>query len=174
MVAPRESATLAQRLIADTLTKQHIARQQLTIHADRGSSMASKTVAQLLADLGVTKSHSRPHVSDDNPFSEAQFKTLKYRPDFPRRFGSIEHAREHCRTFYTWYNGVHRHSGIGYHTPHDVHYGHAAHVRAARADVLADAYTRNPERFVRHHPEPPELPAAAWINRPPPMDSMNP
>jgi transposase InsO family protein len=117
MVAPRESATLAQRLIADTLTKQHIARQQLTIHADRGSSMASKTVAQLLADLGVTKSHSRPHVSDDNPFSEAQFKTLKYRPDFPRRFGSIEHAREHCRTFYTWYNGVHRHSGIGYHTP---------------------------------------------------------
>ncbi len=174
MVAPRESAALAEQLIAQTLAKQNIQRDQLTIHADRGSSMASKTVAQLLADLGVTKSHSRPHVSDDNPYSEAQFKTLKYRPDFPRRFGSIEHAREHCRTFYTWYNRDHRHSGIGFHTPHDVHYGHARAVRDARADVLAAAYARNPERFVRKHPEPPALPTAAWINRPLEIDSMNP
>jgi putative transposase len=174
MVAPRESAALAERLIADTLLKQRIPDGQLTIHADRGSSMSSKTVAQLLADLGVTKSHSRPHVSNDNPFSEAQFKTLKYRPDFPHRFGSIEHAREHCHTFYTWYHRAHRHSGIGFHTPHDVHYGYAEDVRAARTDVLAAAYNRNRERFVRKHPQPPALPGAAWINKPAPVDPMNP
>jgi len=140
--------------------------------------MASKTVAQLLSDLAVGKSHSRAHCSNDNPFSEAQFKTLKYRPDFPDQFGSIEHARQHARTFYTWYNAEHRHSGIGYHTPHDVHYGHAAVVRAARATVLAGAYRRHPERFVRKHPEPPEPPTTVWINKPEEpdhtVDSTNP
>lgn len=166
MVASRESATLAERLIADSLRKQGIGRDQLTIHADRGSSMASKTVAFLLADLGVTKSHSRPHCSNDNPYSEAQFKTLKYRPDFPDRFGSIEQAREHCNDFFTWYNHDHRHSGIGLHTPADMHYGRASLIQARRADVLTDAYRLHPERFVHKHPQPPELPAAAWINKP--------
>jgi len=166
MVADREDARLAERLLGDAITKQGITRDQLTIHADRGSSMASRTVAELLADLGVAKSHSRPRCSNDNPFSEAQYKTLKYRPDFPERFGSIEHAREHSHEFFTWYNADHRHSGIGYHTAHDVHYGHAEHVRAARADTLSLAHARNPERFVRKHPEPPALPTIVWINKP--------
>jgi putative transposase len=166
LLADRESTTLAERLLADTIIKQNVDPGQLTIHADNGSSMASKPVAFLLADLGVTKTHSRPHVSNDNPYSEAQFKTLKHRPDFPDTFGSIEDARAYCRTFLTWYNEQHRHSGIGYHTPHDVHYGHAGAVREIRADVLTAAYTRNPERFVRGNPQPPDLPEAAWINRP--------
>jgi putative transposase len=178
LLADRESAELAEQLLADTIAKHQVDRDQLTIHADRGTSMASKTIAQLLADLAVTKSHSRPRCSNDNPFSEAQFKTLKYRPDFPDRFGSVEHARDHVRAFYTWYNGEHRHSGIGYHSPHDVHYGHAGDVRQARADVLAAAYTRTPERFVRKHPEPPALPTTVWINKPdepdPASDSENP
>jgi putative transposase len=168
MLADREDARLAEALLADSVAKQHVDRGQLTIHADRGPSMASRTVAELLADLGVTKSHSRPRCSNDNPFSEAQYKTLKYRPDFPDRFGSTEHARDHCHTFFTWYNHHHRHSGIGYHTPADVHYGHAHAVRAARADTLTAAYTRTPERFVRKHPEPPALPTTAWINQPSP------
>ena len=133
MVATRESAALAEKLIAATCAKQHIGRGQLTIHADRGSSMTSKPVALLLADLGVTQSHSRPHVSNDNPYSEAQFKTLKYRPGFPRRFDSIEAARAHCQDFFPWYNDVHRHGGLGLHTPADVHYGRAAAVQAGRA-----------------------------------------
>ena len=166
MVADREDARLAERLLGDSVAKQGITRDQLTIHADRGSSMASRTVAELLADLGVAKSHSRPRCSNDNPFSEAQYKTLKYRPDFPDRFGSIAHARDHCHQFFTWYNTDHRHSGIGYHTPADVHHGHHHTVRAARAQVLDAAYTRNPERFVRKHPEPPELPTTVWINKP--------
>jgi putative transposase len=166
LLADREDAALAERLLTDAITKQGITRQQLTIHADRGTSMASKTVAQMMADLGVTKSHSRPRVSNDNPFSEAQFKTLKYRPDFPDRFGSIQDARAHCRSFFTWYNTIHRHSGIGWHTPHDVHHGHAQQVRDHRADVLTTAHTRNPERFVRGTPQPPALPEAAWINKP--------
>ncbi len=166
LLAERESARLAEQLLADTIVKQGVDRDQLTIHTDRGTSMASKTVAQLLADLAVGNSHSRPQCSNDNPFSEAQFKTLKYRPDFPDQFGSIEHARQHARVFYTWYNSEHRHSGIGYHTPHDVHYGRAAAVRAARATVLSDAYGRHPERFVGKHPEPPELPTTVWINKP--------
>jgi putative transposase len=166
LLADRESAELAQQLLADTIAKQGVDRDQLTIHADRGTSMASKTVAQLLSDLAVGKSHSRPHCSNDNPFSEAQFKTLKYRPDFPDRFGSLEHARQHARTFYTWYNTDHRHSGIGYHTPHDVHYGHAEAVRAARGTVLTDAYHRHPERFVRKPPTPPRYPTTVWINKP--------
>ncbi|NVC25339.1 IS3 family transposase [Kocuria salina] len=168
MLATRESKELAERLLAATIAKQDIDRDQLTIHADRGSSMASKPVAFLLADLGVTKSHSRPHCSNDNPFSEAQFKTLKYRPDFPERFGCLEDARAFCAAFYRWYNHDHRHSGIGMHTPSDVHHGHAGTVRAARAATLATAYAAAPERFVRKRPEPPSLPGTAWINRPEP------
>lgn len=166
MLASRELAALAERLLADSVRKQGVDRDQLTIHADRGSSMASKPVAFLLADLGVTKSHSRPHVPNDNPFSEAQFKTLKYMPEFPERFGSLEHARSFCQRFFSWYNNDHHHSGLGYHTPVDVHYDRAQSVRAARAEVLAAAYAAHPERFVRQPPQPPALPGPAWINRP--------
>ena len=126
MIAPRESAELAYELIAATCDKEGIVRGQLTLHADRGTSMRSKPVAMLLADLGVTRSHSRPHVSDDNPYSEAQFKTLKYQPDFPARFDSIENARAFCQGFFAWYNHAHRHSGIGYMTPAAVHTGQAS------------------------------------------------
>jgi putative transposase len=167
MVAHRESAALAQRLITATCAKQAIAAGQLTIHADRGTSMTSKPVALLLADLGITRTHSRPHVSNDNPFSEAQFKTLKYRPEFPDRFGSIEAARAFCQPFFAWYNTEHRHSGIGLLTPAMVHYGDADRVRAARQEILDAAYAAHPERFVRKLPEPPALPAAVWINPPP-------
>ena len=166
MVASRESAVLAERMFAETIRKQHVQRDQLTIHADRGSSMTSKPVAFLLADLGVTKSHSRPHVSNDNPYSESQFRTLKYRPDFPERFGCIEDARVFSDGFFGWYNNDHRHSGIGLHTPADVHHGRAGAVREARAGVLHVAYAAHPERFVRKAPEPPKLPEAAWINKP--------
>jgi len=166
MVASRESAPLAEVLIRQTVAKQGVGRAQLTIHADRGSSMTSKPVAFLLADLGITQSHSRPHVSNDNPYSEAQFKTLKYRPDFPDRFASIEAARLHCQTFFAWYNDQHRHTGLGLHTAADVHYGTADAIRDKRAGVLAQAYAAHPERFVRKHPQPPKLPTTAWINQP--------
>lgn len=166
MVATAESAELAKKLIAGTCSSQRIDRDALTIHADRGSSMASKPVAHLLADLGVTKSHSRPHVSNDNPFSESQFKTFKYRPDFPGRFGSVEDARAHCQRFFSWYNFEHRHAGIALLTPADVHHGRATEVVAARAHVLINAYAANPERFVRKPPAPPALSAASWINKP--------
>lgn len=166
MVASRESAALAEVLIRQTCTKQDIRRDRLTIHADRGSSMTSKPVAFLLADLGVTQSHSRPHVSNDNPFSEAQFKTLKYRPDFPDRFDSIEAARRYCQVFFGWYNDEHRHTGLGLHVPADVHYGTAAIIRDKRAGVLDTAYAAHPERFVRKPPEPPKLPSGSWINKP--------
>jgi putative transposase len=166
MVAPRESAALAERLIGTSCERQGILRDQLTLHADRGSSMTSKPLALFLADLGVTKTHSRPHVSNDNPYSEAQFKTLKYRPDFPDRFGSIEHARVHSAAFFSWYNTEHRHSGLGLHTPHDMHFGLAEARRAARAAVLTVAYAATPERFVRRPPTPALLPTAAWINPP--------
>jgi putative transposase len=166
MLAARESAVLAEKLIAATCAKQRIGRGQLTIHADRGSSMTSKPVAFLLADLGVIQSHSRPHVSNDNPYSEAQFKTLKYRPGFPARFASIEAARAHCQAFVTWYNHGHRHSGIGLHTPADLHHGHAPAVRQQRAATLNAAYAAHPERFVTKPPEPPEIPASSWINPP--------
>lgn len=166
MVAHRETAELAKRLIAETLAKQDIGRDQLTIHADRGSSMSSKPVAFLLADLAVTKTHSRPHCSNDNPYSEAQFKTLKYRPAFPDRFGNIEEARAFCRDLFAWYNTEHRHSGIGFMTPEAVHYGLAKKIHARRAAVLQDAYAAHPERFVRKPPQPPALPTAAWINKP--------
>ena len=166
MVASRESAALAEVLIRQTIVKQGIRRDQLTIHADRGSSMTSKPVAFLLADLGITQSHSRPHVSDDNPYSEAQFKTLKYRPDFPDRFDSIEAARLFCRTFFAWYNDEHHHTGLGLHTAADVHYGTAEQTRQKRAGVLEGAYAAHPERFVRKPPRPPKLPTASWINPP--------
>ena len=166
MVAPRESATLAQRLIAETYAKQGIGPSQLFLHADRGTSMTSKPVALLLAELGVTRSHSRPQVSNDNPFSEAQFKTLKYRPEFPERFGSIEDARVFCQRFFSWYNSEHRHSGIGLMTPAVVHDGRAATMRDARHQVLMTAYAAHPERFVRKPPQPPVRPHAVWINPP--------
>jgi putative transposase len=166
LIADRESAALAEQLLADTIAKQGVDRDTLTVHADNGSSMASKPVAFLLADLGVTKSHSRPHTSNDNPYSESQFRTLKYRPEFPKTFGSLPEARAFCRRFFAWYNTEHRHSGIAWHTPHNVHHGHTAQVHAVRADVLHAAYNRNPERFVRKPPEPADLPAAAWINQP--------
>ena len=165
-VQHRESGLVAKDLIAQVCEQQHIARDQLTVHADRGSSMISKPVAFLLADLGVLKTHNRPYTSTDNPYSEAQFKTLKYRPGFPARFDSIEHARAFCRQFFAWYNGVHRHSGIGLMTPADVHHGRAEAVHADRARVLAAAYAATPERFVRQPPRPPALPTAAWINKP--------
>jgi putative transposase len=166
MVAHRESKALAVALIEETCMKQGIKPGQLTIHADRGSSMKSKPVAFLLSDLGVTKSHSRPHVSDDNPYSEAQFKTLKYHPSFPGKFGSIEDARSHCRVFFPWYNNEHRHGGIGLMTPYDVHYGFAELKRALRGDVLEAAFAAHPERFRGRMPVPPGLPTAAWINKP--------
>jgi len=170
MVAHRESAALAERLIAETIEKQDIAAGQLTIHADRGSSMRSRPVAFLLAELGVTKSHSRPHTSNDNPFSEAAFKTMKYRPTFPDRFGSIQDARAFCRAFFDWYNTMHRHSGIAMMTPEQVHYGRAGEVTERRAKVLAEACNAHPERFVRGMPSPGELPGAVWIN--PPQDRV--
>ena len=166
LLATRETAQLAEHFIAETIRKHNVAADQLTIHADRGTSMASKTVALLLADLGVTKSHSRPHCSNDNPYSEAQFKTLKYRPEFPDCFGSIEDGRTFCRRFFSWYNDDHRHSGIGFHTPAAVHYGHAEGLQIERARVLHTAYAAHPERFVRHPPVPPQLPGVAWINKP--------
>ena len=162
----RESAHVAEQLIAQAIMQQHIAAGQLTIHADRGSSMRSKPVAFLLADLGVTKTHSRPYTSTDNPYSEAQFKTLKYRPDFPGRFDSIIDARNFARSFFDWYNHSHRHSGIGLMTPAIVHDGRAEQLREQRARVLAAAHAANPERFVRGLPQPPTLPKAAWINPP--------
>jgi len=166
MVATRESAVLAERLIAETAAKEGILPGQLTIHADRGTSMRSKPVALLLADLGIERTHSRPHVSNDNPFSESQFRTLKYRPTFPDRFGSIEDARAFCHVFFTWYNTQHRHSGIGLLTPADVHAGRATEITAARAVTLDAAYAAHPERFVRRPPTPPEVPTAVWINPP--------
>ena len=166
MLAHAENARLAQVLLADTAAKQRIAWGQLTIHADRGSPMTAKPVAFLLAELGVTKSHSRPHVSNDNPYSESQFRTMKYRPEFPDRFGSYQDAHAFCGRFFRWYNDEHRHSGIGFHTPADVHYGRAELVRARRANVLTAAYAAHPERFVRNPPAPPALPTAVWINQP--------
>ena len=171
MVADREGKELARQFIAETCAKQDIAPGELTIHADRGSSMTSKPVAFMLADLGVTKTHSRPHVSDDNPFSESQFKTLKYRPEFPDRFGSIQHARSFCREFFPWYNTEHHHSGLGLLTPEVVHRQCAEQVRGRRQLTLDGAYAAHPERFVRKPPQPPALPTEVWINPPPKSES---
>jgi putative transposase len=166
MIAHRESATLAKRLIAETCEKEKIEWGRLTVHADRGTSMTSKLVAQLLADLGVTKTHNRPHVSNDNPYSESHFKTLKYRPGFPSRFGCIEDARGFCRSFFRWYNHDHRHGGIAMITPDALHRGRATTVVEQRQRVLDEAYLAYPERFVHGRPRPAPLPAATWINRP--------
>jgi putative transposase len=168
MVSPAETGELAEAFIADALAGQGITRDQLTLHADRGTSMTSKPVAQLLVDLGVARSHSRPHVSNDNPYSEAQFKTLKYCPAFPGRFGSIQDARAFCTVFFDHYNHVHRHAGIGLHTPASVHYGTAPEIRAQRQVTLDAAYAANPARFRHRPPTPPKLPTVAWINEPTP------
>jgi putative transposase len=165
LVAPRESASLAEQLIADSIYREGVDAGQLTLHADRGSSMTSKTVSQLLCDLGVLQSHSRPHQSNDNPYSESQFKTLKYSPTFPKRFANIESARLFCEQFFQHYNHVHRHSGIGLHTPADVHFGLAEAVREKRQTVLDAAYAARPDRF-RRPPSAPRVPDVAWINRP--------
>jgi len=166
MVAMRESAELAKRLIEESCRNQYIQPGQLTLHADRGTSMTSKSVAFLLADLGVTKTHSRPHVSDDNPFSESQFRTMKYRPEFPDRFGCIQDSRAFCQGFFRWYNEEHRHSGLGLLAPAMVHYGQAESVVRQRQAVLDVAYQLHPERFVRSAPKPPALPNEVWINKP--------
>jgi putative transposase len=166
MIAERESATLAQQLIQETCRKQGIQPEQLTVHADRGSSMRSKTVALLLADLGVTKTHSRPYVSNDNPYSESQFKTMKYRPTYPERFGSIQDARTWARSFFHWYNDEHHHSGLALMTPAVVHYDQAEAVRERRQQVLGAAFAAHPERFVRGEPQVPALPKEVWINKP--------
>jgi len=170
MVAEREKASLARDLIAVTCDKQGIQPDQLVLHADRGGPMRSKPVAMLLADLGVTKTHSRPHVSNDNPYSEAQFKTMKYRLDYPQRFGSLVDARSWARSFFDWYNHEHRHSALGLMPPATVHFGQAQAVYEQRQQVLHAAYNAHPERFVRGLPTPPELPTAVWINRPQSID----
>jgi putative transposase len=164
LVAPTESAKLAEQLIADAIYAHGVSQDQLTLHADRGSSMTSRTVSQLLADLGVLQSHSRPHQSNDNPYSEAQFKTLKYSPTFPKQFANIAAARSFCNEFFEHYNNEHRHSGIGLNTPANVHFGLADIVRQKRQGVLNAAYTARPDRF-RKPPQAPRVPEAAWINR---------
>jgi putative transposase len=166
MVATTETAELAEELITAAVTAQGVEKGMLTIHADRGTSMTSKGVAELLSDLGVGRTHSRPHVSNDNPYSEAVNKTLKYCPAFPARFGSIEHARAFCGVFFDYYNHEHRHSGIGLHTAASVHYGTAMTIRAQRAKTLDAAYAANPHRFSGRRPTPPKLPTVAWINNP--------
>jgi putative transposase len=166
MVAERESGDLAKHFLEETIRKYNIPPGQLTVHGDRGRPMIAKSVALMYADLGVSKSHSRPYVSDDNPYSESQFRTLKYRPDFPDRFGCIQDARAHCQIFFPWYNDEHHHSGIGLLTPATVHFGLAEQVRAHRQAVLDTAYAAHPERFVRQPPSPLVLPSAVWINKP--------
>ena len=170
MVAHREQDILARRLISETSLKHGIEPGQLTVHADRGSSMKSKVVAHLLADLGITKTHSRPYQSNDNPFSEAQFKTLKYCPEFPERFGSIQDARSFCQPFFNWYNNQHRHTGIALMTPEQVHYGMAHQVQQSRAKILKDAFIRHPDRFKGRIHKPLSLPEAVWINKPSPQN----
>jgi putative transposase len=169
LVAEQQSAALAQHLLFESCRKQGVQPDQLTLHADRGGPMIAKPLAQLLADLGVTKSHSRPHTANDNPFSEAQFKTLKYRPDYPQTFGSLQDARSWSHSFFDWYNHQHHHTGIALLTPADVHYGRADEMIAQRQAVLNAAYLQHPARFVKGSPVPPQLPTAVWIN-PPKLD----
>jgi len=166
MIAEQESGDLAKQLLAESYRKQGIDQAQLTLHADRGSPMICKTLGQLLIDLGVSKSHARPHTPNDNPFSEAQFKTMKYRPDYPARFSGIEEARQWARAFFHWYNNEHHHSGLGLMTPAAVHYGQAATLTAQRQAILMTAYEAHPERFVKGLPKPPQVPATVWINPP--------
>jgi putative transposase len=166
MIAERESGDLARQLLAESYRKQGVDQEQLTLHADRGSPMISKTVAQMLIDLGVSKSHSRPHTPNDNPFSEAQFKTMKYRPDYPTRFDSIVEARYWARAFFHWYNHEHHHSRLGLMTPEAIHHGKAAALTSQRQVALNTAYEAHPERFVKGLPKPPKVPTAVWINPP--------
>lgn len=166
LVADRESAELANTMIAEASLKQEIAPGTLTLHADRGGAMKSRAVGHLLADLGITKSHSRPHVSDDNPFMESTYKTLKYRPEFPDRFSAISNARMFCRGFFGWYNNRHHHSGIAMLTPSDVHFGQAGNVLKRRQETLSRAFKEHPERFVRGIPAVPSVPREVWINKP--------
>ena len=166
MVAHQELASLARKLIEESCEKQSIDPGQLIIHSDRGPSMTSKPVALLLADLGVTKSHSRPYVSNDNPYSESQFKTLKYRSEFPERFGSMQESRRFCQVFFPWYNTEHHHSGIGFLTPEQVHQGMAQQVVKEREAVLKKAYQTHPDRFKRGLPKPMPVPESVWINKP--------
>lgn len=172
MLADRENNQLARELVTEACAKHCVSPGQLTIHADRGAPMTAKPMAHLMADMGITKSHSRPHVSNDNPFSESQFKTMKYRPGYPERFGSIQDARVFARQFFTWYNTEHRHSGIAHLTPQDVHFGRSAQACAQRQQVLDAAYARHPERFVVNPPKAAPLPAAVWINPPSPASMM--
>jgi putative transposase len=165
-VVDAENASLFKLLFDDTIAKQAVPPGQLTLHADRGGPMKAKATALLLADLGVTKSHSRPHTSNDNPFSEAHFKTLKYQPQFPKKFGSIQDAKVFCRGFFSWYNQDHHHVGLGLMTPDQVHYGQAEDIFAARQNTLTRAFQLNPNRFGRKHPKPPAIPTAVWINPP--------
>lgn len=171
-VADRESAELFREVFEEAILKHDISPGQLTLHADRGGPMKAKTTAQLMADLGVTKTHSRPHTSNDNPFSEAAFKTIKYQPQFPRNFGSQEDAKAFCRTYFAWYNEDHHHSALGLMTPNQVHYGQVEAISAARQAVLDRAFQAHPERFVRKPPTPPEKPTAVWIN--PPKNKADP
>lgn len=172
MVASKESAALAEALIRETCLRQNVDTEKLIIHSDRGAAMTSKLVAHLLADLGVTKSLNRPYVSNDNPYSESQFKTLKYQPTFPSRFGSLQDARAFCKEFFNWYNNHHYHSGIALMTPSVVHHGLAAKCNQKRQGVLLTAFKKNPERFVKGYPKTLELPAAAWINKPQPATNQ--
>jgi putative transposase len=167
----RESAEMAKRLIEESCVKQNIQPGQLTLHADRGTSMSSKPVAFLLADLGVTKTHSRPHVSNDNPYSESQFRTLKYRPEFPDRFACIQDSRAFCQGFFRWYNEEHRHSGLALLTPAMVHYGQTTRILEQRQTVLDVAYQAHPERFVRQAPKHLSVPTEVWINKPPNVEN---
>jgi putative transposase len=171
-VADAETATLFKPLFDDAVAKHQVPPGQLTLHADRGGPMKAKATALLLADLGVTRSHNRPHTSNDNPFSESHFKTLKYQPQFPQRFGCIEDARSFCRRFFDWYNQDHHHSGIGLMTPDQVHYGQINAVYAARQHTLDQAFRNNPHRFVNKQPTPPAKPTAAWINPPLPTPNL--
>jgi putative transposase len=166
MITDQQTAALAQELIEQTCEKQGVQEDQLTLHADRGGPMIAKSLALLLADLGVSKSHSRPYNSNDNPYSESQFKTMKYRPDYPDRFGSQPDARVWARSFFEWYNYEHYHSALGLMVPADVHYGRAETILQKRQNVLQSAYEKHPERFVNGPPSPPEVPEAVWINPP--------
>jgi putative transposase len=173
MLARAENTALAKVLITESVAKQGSLKAS-SLHMDRGSPMRAKPFAFLLADLGVTKSYSRPHVSDDNPHSKSHFRTFKYRPDFPDRFGCYEDAHSYCARFFSWYNDQHRHSGIGYHTPRDLHYGRAEGVREQRQKVLDVAYAAHPERFVRKPSTPPEIPVVSWINEPKEVEASTP
>lgn len=166
MVAARESGLLARQLLDESLARQKINQEQLTLHADRGSPMVSQSLSQLLVRLGVSKSFTRPHTPNDNPFSEAQFKTMKYRPDYPECFADIEEARLWARSFFHWYNNVHHHSNLGLMTPAAVHFGQVSALSVQRQVILKEAYEAHPERFVKGLPTPPQAPTEVWINQP--------